>query len=780
MNHKQINYSVEELNELLAKVENFENIDLEDINKEIISHVNYEMFGAIGDGITDDGKAIYNAHVFANANKLPIIANGSKTYFIKEIEEIPIKTNVNWNGAHFIIDEGTNTKSVFKLESSKVTVTDVSNIEINMKTRIISQLAGYGNCLVHVKNLNKNQYIRKGSNANGGEYQADLFRIDNKGTLLNDVMWDFDSITEIELFTIDKEQLILENGHFTSIENTSEVDTAPYYYRGIECRRSNVLIRNCSHNNINNVDELGGPSLGFFYFWGCANINIENITLNPRFTRYYSESSSRPGTARGSYEIRFDKCCNIIIDKVTVDNFNTDYWGCHTSNYCKDMIVINSTLNRIDAHQGIYNLTVRDCILGHQGVRVVGKGSLILDNCTVYSDSCLTLRSDYGSTWEGSISLTNIIHKPSCTRNNVRIIYYNNTRNWDFGYDCYLCKNLIIENYLLDDSSVDYSNNAKGLYIFANYYLQNDQETTTKYFFPSNIKLRNIKTRTGKGFYLFDGYLYCLSGLSKHNYSVVEADTENTGHDLLDLKCNCFIDIYDVEFYEYSKIDYTYYSCNLIRDIGLGNKATDDYLNEKDRLILDIKINSCRNVFANILGLPCKLTIENSVIRSLNAMQQGSRSVIRLQDCIVYCQSSTLTKDGTNCIMVRFNGKSSSIINTIFRKPIIDDIPNLSINDFTTIYPFLYFKTTSNKSGIFNVGNFTGCYLEGFTLEEISSAASYYNLNEFGNLKHKYYPRVYGSTEQRPTINDGVYNGFTYFDTTLNKQIIFINNSWIS
>ena len=39
-----------------------------------LKSVSYEEFGAIGDGIAEDFEAVYNAHVYANENGLPVKA----------------------------------------------------------------------------------------------------------------------------------------------------------------------------------------------------------------------------------------------------------------------------------------------------------------------------------------------------------------------------------------------------------------------------------------------------------------------------------------------------------------------------------------------------------------------------------------------------------------------------------------------------------------------------------------------------------------------------------
>ena len=45
-------------------------------------YVNYEDFGAIGDGEHDDMAAIAAAHAYANANGMPVKTKEDATYYI--------------------------------------------------------------------------------------------------------------------------------------------------------------------------------------------------------------------------------------------------------------------------------------------------------------------------------------------------------------------------------------------------------------------------------------------------------------------------------------------------------------------------------------------------------------------------------------------------------------------------------------------------------------------------------------------------------------------------
>src|SRR5690606_25521370 len=60
-----------------------------------VQWVNYKIFGALGDSVSDDGVQIKNAHDFANRNKLPII-NLTGEYWIEKTRRIEVKPSVQW------------------------------------------------------------------------------------------------------------------------------------------------------------------------------------------------------------------------------------------------------------------------------------------------------------------------------------------------------------------------------------------------------------------------------------------------------------------------------------------------------------------------------------------------------------------------------------------------------------------------------------------------------------------------------------------------------------
>ena len=71
-------------------------------------YVSYLDFGAVGDGVTDDFSAIYNAHAYANERGLKVKGSQNAVYYIGRSsfgKSIPVMTDVDFGGATFIIDD---------------------------------------------------------------------------------------------------------------------------------------------------------------------------------------------------------------------------------------------------------------------------------------------------------------------------------------------------------------------------------------------------------------------------------------------------------------------------------------------------------------------------------------------------------------------------------------------------------------------------------------------------------------------------------------------------
>ena len=79
-------------------------------------------------------------------------------------------------------------------------------------------------------------------------------------------------------------------------------------------------------------------------------------------------------------------------------------WGVIATNFCKNILLEDCKLSRMDAHMGVSGTyVIRRCTLGHMGLNAIGRGVLTVEDSTLYGRSLINFRSDYGSTWEGEV-----------------------------------------------------------------------------------------------------------------------------------------------------------------------------------------------------------------------------------------------------------------------------------------------------------------------------------------------------------------------------------------
>ena len=159
-------------------------------------------------------------------------------------------------------------------------------------------------------------------------------------------------------------------------------------------------------------------------------------------TKLVSNNIFSPYTLNGTYDLIVDNSVNVFLDNISYacntynSNGEIDYnscykkniidenkWGIMASNRSKNMFIVNSKLNRIDAHMGATNLYVADSTIGVgkflSSMTLIGKGYFYGKNLKIDSaDHLIKLRDDYGSTWNGTIVLDDIdyiVNKNSIT-----------------------------------------------------------------------------------------------------------------------------------------------------------------------------------------------------------------------------------------------------------------------------------------------------------------------------------------------------------------------------
>ena len=464
-------------------------------------YVTYEKFGAKGDGKTDDLEAIVAAHEWANEKGLPVKAKDGRTYYIgRAAKTAVIKTDTYWGKAKFIIDDTDveNIKtSVFQVASYQKPY-DLKGLKglrrgqtsIGMKLETI--------CLLAVQDKGKMVYIRKGLNQNNGRPMREVIVVEKDGSISPNtpVIWNYARITSVKAYPVDETTLVILGGEFTTIANQAP-SKYTYYARNIRVNRSNVRIEGLTHR-VTGEGDHGAPYNAFLNVSEACNVLVKDCLMTGRKI-YSTIGSAGKSVNMGSYDLGAQACASIRWENCTQTNDIDDrtLWGIFGSNYCKDLSMDHCILSRFDAHMGVTGVHLKDCIFGHQGVRMVGFNTLRIENCEIRFPILASLRADYGSSWEGDIVVRNCVLKVPARSKGVLLFNGSNDGHHDFGYTCHLPSRIEIDGLVIDDSArMDKS--YKHPYIFGSFNRNLDETDLLPYPAEGTVVLRNISVKSGK------------------------------------------------------------------------------------------------------------------------------------------------------------------------------------------------------------------------------------------------------------------------------------------
>jgi hypothetical protein len=407
-----------------------------------------------------------------------------------------IQTDTDWSGARFIIDDtkdAVRNSHVFRV-SSKLAPAQVT---------ALSDLPG--NSFITVTDNTTMRYIREGPNQNSGSAQTDVF-ITGKDGLIDastPLIWEFNNISSAAAYPIDGETLTLRGGHFTTIANQAEPKYT-YYSRGINVTRSNVIIDGAEHI-ITGELEHGAPYGGFISVWKCADVTVRNCKLSAHKT-YSTVGSAGVPVPMGSYDITVESSVNIKFENCTQINdiHDTGLWGIFASNHSKNLVFDTVKFSRFDAHMGVTNAVIKNSLLGHMGVHLIGRGTFILENTKVCGYSLINLRHDYGSTFDGEIIIRNCEFLPrNGTMSDAVLISGGNSGRHNFGYTCYMPKKITIDGLIIHDGN--HPDGYAGPKIFADFNRQYTSEEFEKaqeypYIITEEVGIKNLKIMSGKDY----------------------------------------------------------------------------------------------------------------------------------------------------------------------------------------------------------------------------------------------------------------------------------------
>lgn len=470
--------------------------------------VSYEEFGAIGDGVTDDLPAICAAHAFANAQGLPVKTKHDATYHLgAQALTAVIATDTDWNTSRFMIDDRA-------VEDHRAPLFEVRSLLEPVEVQISRLARGQKqvdvrpphDCHVRVENDNKRLYIRRGLNQNQGVPQHDCFILRQDGSIEGEIDWHYDTVTRIEARAIDATPLRVRGGIFTTFANDMRQEVGyNYWARNIVITRSNTEIDGLTHYVVGET-SVGHPYRGFLSAEQCANITLRNCFVTGHKI-YSTIGAAGLPVNMGSYDVHANDVVNYQVLNCRMNHIcDRTRWGVIATNFCKNILLEDCVLSRMDTHMGVSGVyTIRRCTLGHMGLNAIGRGTLTVEDSTLYGNALVSFRGDYGSTWEGDLSIRNCRWIPACGEpSRPHMIHARNDGMHDFGYPCSMPREITVDGLFVDDSN--HLEGYQGLYLFADPDdMQMGSEASAPtvarpfpYKWSEKVTIRGLSTASGK------------------------------------------------------------------------------------------------------------------------------------------------------------------------------------------------------------------------------------------------------------------------------------------
>jgi len=462
--------------------------------------VSYEDFGAVGDGVHDDLPAVCAAHQHANAHGLPVKSKPSATYHLgsKALTAI-IATDTDWSTSRFTIDDTeveNHRKPLFEVHS----LLKPEKLNIDRLHRDQEQLdARLGrDCYVSVTNNKIKRYIRRGLNQNSGTSQRDCFILHRDGSIEGDIDWDYDNISHVTVRPIDENRLFLRGGVFTTTANRMKQQVGyNYWARNILITRSNTEVDGLTHHVVGET-SVGHPYSGFISVSSCVNVTLRNCFATAHKTYRTIGAAGRP-VSMGSYDYTANSVVNFTMINCRMDNItDRTRWGVIATNFCKNILLEDCTLNRMDTHMGVSgSYVIRRCRLGYMGLNAIGRGLLTVEDSTLCGRALINFRSDYGSTWNGDVLIRNCRWIPDSGRTcRPQMFGVRNDGTHDFGYDCFMPKEITIDGLYVDDSN--HPKGYQGMYLFCDPGGSDPTKSPFPYRWCQEVTVGRLTTASGK------------------------------------------------------------------------------------------------------------------------------------------------------------------------------------------------------------------------------------------------------------------------------------------
>ena len=322
-----------------------------------------EMFGAVGNGTTDDTEAIRSCVNYANEHGLEVKFTNGKNYKVNQKTSIVAHCSIDFNGATIILSGGSTNPfiKIEPLESNHYTLSADSLTEYAVNNEEL-----FNKCITIVAPISLGVRNHETSATNMPFIQT--IKTDMNGNFING---------KLECEIVDGSYTI-RNAHDHIIQ-TLEIKNVIVDYSGIPDNDTAIFVNsyrsNVKFDNINIIGDIiiNEWSYAVLGIHNSCNIELSNIRGNSP----YSKGGS--GYIVGLYEV-----ADVYMHDCDFGGSATQ-WGCIGISYISNFVAERVNTNRFDCHYYFTgHFTVRDCTT-NLAIFCGGNGEMAYERVTFIS-----------------------------------------------------------------------------------------------------------------------------------------------------------------------------------------------------------------------------------------------------------------------------------------------------------------------------------------------------------------------------------------------------------
>lgn len=365
--------------------------------------VTLKEYGAVGDGVTDDTKAIIKAFADAAEKNLKVIQNDG-VFRVTGTDDIVIKGDADLTGSIIRPDAAwasqiriTQKESMVVYDNTSGIVNSINASSSNSRTvgsNVLDGLASetaLNGCYVQIA-TSQPMYIFRDTTYT----RLDLNRVYNRGNLENPLKYGLG--TNVQTIKSLKIRDIPQTISGLTIDES------------LTRRYRIIFINAATRVKLVGTSFINRPVTQTFSDTRIEAQDCYDLEFDGTYTPSVADSFNATGDIY-SYTIGLGTCMNVRHKNVTA---NGEGWGSTGNNNCANILYEDCDLSRIDFHMPFQGyLKVRNCNIGRWGILATGIGDLIVENTTFnasidMNSNIIATRADAGGYFDGDLYMSNI------------------------------------------------------------------------------------------------------------------------------------------------------------------------------------------------------------------------------------------------------------------------------------------------------------------------------------------------------------------------------------